>query len=178
VQQMEKQEAQLERLQLEASEREAAAAVKDAAAAKDALLATEADKFEETEGVIIKNEATIEAVLPLWEKLGGQMKVKVPRHMEGKPVSLVTLDEYLTVVEEALDELITDAHTIVRARAPPPPPEEEEGSLRKTPEPIIDSDTLTLIKAFIKPRELTTYDPAAKLHKKGGVDSADMIEMA
>jgi len=177
VQELETVDANVARLQAEATQREAEAAVREESAAKESLLATEADKYEETEAAMLKNEGTVDAVLPLWEKLGGQLQVVLPRHMEGKALSLVTLSEYLTAVEEALDSKISDAHGIVRARAPPPPPEEEEGSLRKTPEPIIDSDTLVLVKMFIKPRELSTYDPAAKLHKKGGVE-ADMIEMA
>ncbi|KAL1514615.1 hypothetical protein AB1Y20_003709 [Prymnesium parvum] len=178
VVEMEKVEEEVSRLQQEASLREAALAEPDDLASAADVPASDTGKPEERVGVISGVEATIEAVLPLFEQLGGVLNVSLPRHMQGKPLTLMTLEPFLTHMEEAMDDAISAAHCICRARQPPPPPGEEEGTARKAPATISDSESLVIVKNFVKPRKLSTYDPAAKLHKRGAADAADIIDVA
>jgi len=135
-------------------------------------------KFDAAEARLELLERQVEAVLPVWEKLGGLLKFSLPRHMEDKALTLLSLDTYLTAVEDSIAEKVGLASGICAARAPPPVEEEEEGTtFTKPQEPPDESDSLILLKEFIKPRRLSTYNPAAKLQKRGSADDT-LLEMA
>ncbi|KAL3927471.1 MAG: hypothetical protein SGPRY_002809 [Prymnesium sp.] len=177
VMQMEKVEHELLQLQQEAAMREAGAVESEASSKGNEASSTEVDKYVEMETLRARSEMTFETLIPLLEKLGCFLEISLPRHMVGKPLTPVTLEAFLTRLEEAMDEKIAAAHHICRARQAKSAPEED--GARKSTEIVSQSRTLALIKEFIKPKVLPTYIPASKLHaKKSGVDTADIIEIA
>ena len=125
-------------------------------------------------------EAQLETVLPVLEKTGAALEFEAPQSMDGKGLTLINLGAYLTALEDTLGDKLGLASGICAARLPPPPEEDEEGSapVRRPPEPE-DTPSLSLLKEFVKPRSLSTYNPAATLHRRGaGVESGEMLEIA
>jgi len=136
----------------------------DAAAASEALEAAEHEA--QLAAQLEHASSAVDALLPLVEKLGAAIDIRLPQHLEGVPLGGPAVAEFLALVEDRLHETLNAATSIVAARAPPVLEEDDEDKGRVR-EPVAEdpppSAALLRLRALTKPRTLPSGKNATKI---------------